>query len=168
MIDAAWNEIVLDISTPAKRRALAAIVGRWIDGCRRAGFQAIEPDNLDSYTRSRGALTAADAKAFARLLTARAHAAGMAIAQKNAAEFAPAGQSLGFDFAIAEECNVYHECGAYTKAYGARVFEIEYPDNGGVANYQAACEGRGKRISIVYRDRAVVPRGRSGYQFRGC
>ena len=39
-------------------------------------------------------------------------------------ELARIGQTrIGFDFAVAEECAVYHECSAYTRAYG--------PDPGG-------------------------------------
>ena len=78
-------EVLLDTSTPDRRRDLAGIVGRWIDGCAADGYRAVEPDNLDSFTRSRGLLTRADALAVARLLAVRAHRAGLAIAQKNLA-----------------------------------------------------------------------------------
>jgi hypothetical protein len=167
--DADWpGEVVLDTSTAPKRRALARIVGGWIRGCARDGFQAVEPDNLDSWTRSRGRLTRADNRAFAALLTTRAHAAGLAIGQKNAAELAPAGRRIGFDFAIAEECHVYDECGAYVDAYGTRVYEIEYLDAGGTPNFDRACAARGSRISIVLRDRDVVPRGAAGYRYGWC
>ena len=37
----------LDTRTDAKRRQLARIVGRWIDGCAADGFDAVEFDNLD-------------------------------------------------------------------------------------------------------------------------
>src|SRR5438876_123758 len=82
---------------------------------------------------------------------------GLAIAQKNAAEISAKGARIGFDFAIAEECQAYSECGSYTRVYGARVIEIEYPDNGGRAGFEAACRARGDSISIVYRDRDVLP-----------
>ena len=168
MIDRGWNEQLLDTSTAVKRRAIAAIVGGWIRACARAGYRAVEPDNLDSFTRSRGALTAADNLALARLLIAGAHAAGLAIAQKNAAELAGAGRRLGFDFAIAEECQPYGECDRYLNAYGTRVIEIEYPDNGGQRNFDQACRLRGDRISIVYRDRNVTPAGQPGFLERRC
>ncbi len=168
VVGAAWNEQLLDTSTPAKRRGLAAVVDGWMDGCARAGFRAVEPDNLDSWTRSRGALTAADNLALARLLIVHAHADGLAIAQKNAAELAATGRRLGFDFAIAEECQAYDECGSYVRAYGAEVIEIEYPDNGGLANFERACALRGARISIVYRDRNVTPAGHPGFVERRC
>lgn len=168
VIDRAWHEQLLDTSTAAKRTALARIVGSWIAGCARVGFQAIEPDNLDSWVRSDGALTVRANLAFAASLIARAHSLGLAIAQKNATEVAPTGRRLGFDFAIAEECQAYGECGAYMRAYGGEVIEIEYPDNGGAVGFAAACRARGNLISIVYRDRSVTPAGRAGYVERSC
>jgi hypothetical protein len=104
VVDQGWGERLLDTSTAARRRALLRVVGRWIDGCARSGFRAVEPDNLDSYSRSKGALTLSDNKAFATMLIRRAHADGLAIAQKNTPELGGAGRALGFDFAIAEEC----------------------------------------------------------------
>jgi Glycoside-hydrolase family GH114 len=168
VIDRTWQEQLLDTSTAPKRRALARIVGSWIAGCAHAGFQAVEPDNLDSWDRSQGALTARANLALAALLIARAHRLGLAIAQKNAAEVAPTGRRLGFDFAIAEECQPYGECGAYTRAYGREVIEIEYPDNGGPAGFAAACRARGQQISIVYRDRKVTPAGQPGHVEQRC
>jgi hypothetical protein len=167
--DPGWpGEVLLDTSTRARQRGIARVVGRWIDGCARAGYAAVEPDNLDTWTRSHRLLRRAGNVAVARRLAARAHAAGLAIAQKNAAELAPRGPAIGFDFAIAEECQRYRECGAYTGAYGDHVVEIEYPDSGGRANFRLACRRRGDRISIQYRDRDVLPRGRHGYVAEWC
>ncbi|MFC5214839.1 endo alpha-1,4 polygalactosaminidase [Streptomyces coerulescens] len=164
VVDRDWDEILLDISTPAKRERLAGIVGKWIDGCADAGFQAVEADNLDSNERSDGLLTAADNVAFGKLLAARAHAAGLAIGQKNAASLARRGRDLGFDFAVAEECGQYEECGAYADAYDDRVFVIEYRADG----LAAACEEWGDQLSVVLRDLDVVPVGEAGYRRRTC
>lgn len=129
--DPGWpGEILLDTRSRTTRSALARIVGDWIADCGRRGFQAVEPDNLDSWTRSRALLTMAGNVALARLLVAQAHSAGLAIAQKNAVELAGSRRSIGFDFAVSEECQVYDECGAYLAAYGREVYEIEYSDNG--------------------------------------
>jgi hypothetical protein len=175
--DPVWrDEIVLDSSTAAKRKEIAKVVGGWFDGCAAAGFQAVEPDNLDSWTRSKGLVKQADNVALAKLLVERAHAANLAIAQKNAAELAPdARASIGFDFAIAEECQPQEECDEYTDEYDDQVYEIEYDDAGGVAGYQAACKARGAKISIIYRDRAVAPKPLAGapaleepYVYRAC
>ncbi len=103
--------------------------------------------------------------AFAKLLIRDAHQARLAIAQKNTPELSA--KHLGFDFAVAEECEVYRECGAYTKTYGRRVIEIEYTDNGRQA-YERACAARSGDISIMLRDRDVVPRGAAGYVHQTC
>lgn len=166
--DTTWGEILLDTSTAAKRTAIAAIVDGWIDGCGAAGYQAIEPDNLDSWTRSQRLLTQAENQAMATLLASHAHADDLAIAQKNAVELAPVGRMIGFDFAIAEECQVYDECDGYTATYGDEVYEIEYDDNGGQANFDAACSARGATLSIIYRDRDVLPLGDPSYVYQWC
>jgi hypothetical protein len=159
---------VLDVGTAHKRAALARIVGRWIDGCSRKGFQAVEPDNLDSFSRSHHLLTLGDDLRFAALLVKRAHADGLAIAQKNTAELHHRGRrKAGFDFAIAEECQVFSECSAYTRVYGAHVIEVEYTDNGR-RYYRRACAARGDTISILLRDRDVLPRGRKAYVYKAC
>ncbi len=85
--DPEWkDEYLLDTSTAGKRNALMSVVGPWIDKCARDGFNAIEADNLDSWTRSRSVLGKEANIAFATRLAERAHAAGLAIAQKNASE----------------------------------------------------------------------------------
>lgn len=166
--DPGWpGEVLLDTRTPARRAALAGIVGAWIDGCARSRFDAVEPDNLDSWTRSRGLLRRADGIAFARLLTARSHARGLAVAQKNAADLSARGPAIGFDFAVAEECQVYDECSAYTAAYGRRVIEIEYADQGR-RFFTAACRRRRGRASIIYRDRELSRPGTAGYVYARC
>lgn len=164
VVDQDWDEALLDISTAAKRERLAGIVGKWIDSCAASGFQAVEADNLDSSERSEGLLTAGDNLAFGKLLATRAHAAGLAIGQKNAAGLARQGRRIGFDFAVAEECGQYDECGAYADAYDDRVFVIEYRSDG----LKAACADWGDRLSVVLRDLDVVPAGEGGYRRRAC
>jgi Glycoside-hydrolase family GH114 len=163
------GEVLLDTSTAPKRAALARIVGVWIRGCAASGYQGVEFDNLDSWTGSKGTLTRAGNLAFARQLVIRGHAAGLAVAQKNTAEILPgARRSIGFDFAVVEECQAYHECDVFTRAYGARVYEVEYDDAGGVRGFEAACAARGSSTSIVFRDRGLVLAGSTGYRFRTC
>lgn len=167
--DANWpDEVLLDIGTRTHRRVLARIVDRSFGVCERKGFDAVEPDNLDSWTRSRGLLQRADAVSYSRLLVRRAHARGLAIAQKNAVSLAPHRGVVGWDFAVAEECQVYRECDRFTAAYGGAVIEIEYHDAGGRANFTAACAARGSQIAIVYRDLDLVPAGRPGHVYDSC
>jgi len=164
--DEGWpGEYLFDISTKSQRKRLATIVDNWFAGCASDGFDAVEPDNLDSFTRSGGLLDHADAVAFARLLIASAHQHGLAIAQKNTAEIDGAG--LGFDFAVAEECAVYDECGDYQQMYGGRVIEIEYTDNGRRAFAESCASSAGKR-SILLRDRNVTPAGDPDYVSQHC
>lgn len=164
--DPGWpDEVLIDLRTAKKRAAAATISRRWFAQCADRGYRAVEPDNLDSWTRSKGLITAKHARAYAKLLVRAAHGERLAIAQKNTADLN--GRRLGFDFAVVEECEVYRECGRYTRMYGRRVIEIEYTDNGRRA-FARACRVRGKKTSILLRDRDVVPRGAKGYVFRTC
>ncbi|MFJ1577226.1 endo alpha-1,4 polygalactosaminidase [Streptomyces sp. NPDC088182] len=164
VIDEDWAEPLLDISTEDRRDRLAGIVGGWIDGCADRGFDAVEADNLDSYLRSDGLLDRAEAAAFARLLAGRAHGAGLAIGQKNAAEMTGVRDKIGFDFAVAEECARYEECDAYADAFDDRVLVVEYRR----ADLTAACREWGDRLSVVLRDRDVVPAGEPGHVNARC
>ncbi|SEP04280.1 hypothetical protein SAMN05216267_10784 [Actinacidiphila rubida] len=162
--DQSWGEALLDVSTAAKRTRIAAKVGTWIDQCAAKGYQAIEPDNYDSYSRSKKLLTSAEAEAYIGLLSAHAHGQGLAIAQKNTVELAGDRTAAGLDFAIAEECGTYNECDGYTGAFGNHVIVIEYTAKG----LTKACTGWGGQLSIVRRDRDVVPAGSPGYVRKTC
>ncbi|MBB6488830.1 endo alpha-1,4 polygalactosaminidase [Rhizobium lusitanum] len=178
VVDKQWNEYLLDTSTDAKRAALMEIIGPWFDRCATDGFKGIDADNLDSWTRSKGVLAMADNVAFAKLLVKRAHVAGLAIAQKNASDLAPTGSSkIGFDFAIVEECQIWKECDKFTAAYGGLVYEIEYNDNtkdsegnpvDPLSIFNAACSARGNKISVIYRDRGLVPSKSPDYVYKLC
>jgi hypothetical protein len=158
--DPDWpGEFLVDVSTAEQRDRVLAVVGPWLDGCAAAGFTAVEPDNLDSWTRSDGLLDADDATATARALAERAHAAGLVIGQKNAPELAAAG--LGFDYAVAEDCGAYDECPVYTAAYGT-VLDVEYTDDG----FEAACGTPG--LSVQRRDLDVTAPGDPAYVSEWC
>lgn len=163
VIDPDWNEMLLDITTAAKRQELAMIVGGFIEGCASAGFDAVEIDNLDTYTRSGGRISEDDAVAFMQMLAQIAHAHGLAIAQKNSAELVGRKGEMGTDFVVAEECNRYSECGDYTAAYGDAVLVIEYRRQ----DFDKGCKDF-PQLSIVLRDRDLVPAGAAGYVYAGC
>jgi hypothetical protein len=163
VIDADWNEMLIDVGTPGKREAVAAIVGAWIAGCAGDGFQAVEIDNLDSFTRSGGRLAEADAVAAMRLFADAAHAHALPAAQKNSAELVGRRGDMATDFAVAEECNRYSECGDYTGAYGDAVIVIEYRQT----DFGAGCRDF-PGLSIVLRDRDLVTPGQGGYVYAGC
>ncbi|GAA2096599.1 endo alpha-1,4 polygalactosaminidase [Streptomyces albiaxialis] len=163
--DKEWDEAFLDLRTADKRERIAKKVGRWIDSCAEKGFQAVEPDNYDSYTRAPDKLlTAKQAQAFIKLLSERAHDKGLAIGQKNTPDLADARKANGLDFAVAEECGEYDECGRYAKAFDDRVVVIEYTRDG----LAKACEGWGDRLSVVRRDVDVSKPGDDGYVRQTC
>lgn len=161
VVDGQWDEILLDITTDAKRRAVADVVNGWIDGCAADGFKAVEPDNLDSFSRSQNLIDEQDAIAYISLLISHAHSKGLAIAQKNTigdlgdGGIGTAGRDAGLDFAVAEECGRYTECDGYRELYGNRVIVIEYTTSG----FNKACTAVGASVSVVRRDTAVSPNG---------
>ncbi|MCW2767193.1 MAG: Secreted protein [Nocardioides sp.] len=151
--DEAWNEFLLDLRTADKRVALAKIVGRWVRGCAEDGFDAVEFDNLDSFTRSDGLLKRKQAIAYATLLVKKAHGSGLAAGQKNLAGFD--GTRVGYDFAVSEECGRYDECASYVAHYGRRVLAIEYRRQ----DFRSTCDQFGSRLAVVLRNRALSPGG---------
>jgi hypothetical protein len=153
VVDSVWGEWLLDIRTAAKRDALARIMGRWTRGCAAHGFQAVEYDNLDSFSRSHHLISKADARRYAALLVRRAHAAGLAAAQKNWAEWN--GTTVGFDFAVAEQCGQYHECDRYVAHYGRHVLAVEYRD----AAFRRTCARWSDVIAVVRRDVELTRHG---------
>lgn len=163
VIDENWNEMLLDTSTDAKRAALVRIVGGWIQGCAASGFDAVEIDNLDSYSRSGGLLKEANNIAFMKLLSTAAHGSGLAIAQKNSAELVNQAKQMGTDFAVVEECNRWNECGDYQSGYGNLVFIIEYREQ----DFKKGCTDH-PELSIVLRDLDVTTPGSGSYVYDGC
>lgn len=167
--DPDWpDEALLDTSTPENRERIAAQVIPWIEGCADAGFDAVEFDNLDTYTRSDEALTLDDNLALATAFVDAAHAAGLAAGQKNSAEDAAVlHDQAGFDFAVTEECAAYSECGAYTAVYGDAVIDIEYTDEL-PRPFAEMCADEESPGSMVLRDRDLLTPADEGYVFETC
>lgn len=105
--------------------------------------------------------------ALARELVAVAHGAGLAAAQKNAAEDAAVMRAAGFDFAVAEECAAYTECTSYIGVYGRHVLDIEYTDNL-PRPFDQMCADPDTPESVVLRDRDLVAPSQPGYQLVLC
>lgn len=166
VVDGGWGETLLDISTSAKRQRLVDLQKVWLDDIAARGFKAVEPDNQDSFSRSQGQISESDAWAYLKLFTEAAHERGLAVAQKNNAEFTAIGKNeIGFDFAIAEECAVWNECSEYIDAYGRNVISIEYNDQSSSA-FRRSVARYGDQISLVRRDRGVSPRGSGSYFYQ--
>ncbi|MFX5602615.1 endo alpha-1,4 polygalactosaminidase, partial [Acinetobacter baumannii] len=79
VIDPDWpDERLADTSTAEKRDRVVAHVAPWVRGCAASGFRAVEFDNLDTFTRTDGALTLQDNAAVATALVRVAHEMGLA------------------------------------------------------------------------------------------
>lgn len=107
---------------------LAPLMRARLSICRRKGFDAVEPDNLDGYANETGfPLTSEDQLKYNRRIARIAHELGLSIALKNDLDQVDELRSE-FDFAINEECFQYRECGKlrpFTK-HGKAVLEVEY------------------------------------------
>ena len=169
VVDAGWpDEIIFDTSTDRRRAAIVTALRPTLERCAAAGFNAVEIDNLDSFTRSGSALTAADNIALVALFAAETHGLGLAIGQKNSAELAARLRAeVGFDFAVTEECDRFAECGVYTDAYGDDVLDIEYTDDLR-DSFAEACARVDRPRSMVLRDRELVANTDPGYAFERC
>ena len=170
LADPDWpDEFLLDISSPEARAANLAQVAPIIRACAEKGFDAVEFDNLDNYTRSDDRLDMEDALAFAALLVAEAVKLGLPAAQKNTADLGARGRDeAGFAFAVTEECHRWDECAAFTGVYGRdQVLGIEYADDlrGSFAD---ACADADRPGSLILRDRMLTRAGAEGYVFDVC
>ncbi|HLS93472.1 MAG TPA: endo alpha-1,4 polygalactosaminidase [Microbacterium sp.] len=155
---------------PSSERGSSRSSAPVIEGCARAGFDAVEFDNLDTWTRF-DAIDPEGAQALAQEYAVRAHEVGLAAAQKNAVEVAATARAeLGFDFAVVEECAAWAECAAYAEAYGDSVLQIEYPDVLAEAGLTFAdvCAAEDRAPLTILRDRALAPHDEPGALYRRC
>jgi endo-alpha-1,4-polygalactosaminidase (GH114 family) len=172
--DPNWGgEYLVDISSAAKRARAAAWVQQMIRVCADKGFDAVEYDNLDSWTRFDGTpiegqvpFGKEQAIRYAKTLTKRAHALGLAVAQKNTLQLSrrQSHDRIGFDFAIAEECGRYRECRDWRARFGNHVIDIEYRRT----DFKRACRAIGSRTSVVLRDLNVTRPGSRTYRYAAC
>lgn len=168
LVDAGWpDEYLFDTSSEASRSQLVDLVGEQIRGCAADGYATVEIDNLDSYTRSDGALTWGDNRSLAEAYVRIAHDAGLAVAQKNTAEHAEELAAAGFDFAVAESCAAFAECDDYSAVYPA-VLDVEYVDETSRDDFLAACGDADPRVSMIRRDLQLVAPPASGHVFEAC
>jgi hypothetical protein len=107
---------------------LGPIMSARLDLCKQKGFDGVEPDNVNGYTKLTGFhLTYRDQLKYNTFLAKAAHARGLAVALKN-----DVGQVQDlvayFDFSLDEQCFQYRECNKLAPFLGAGkpVFEVEY------------------------------------------
>lgn len=112
---------------------LAPIMQARMDQCKRLGFVAIDPDNVNGYMNDTGFdLTRDDQLAYHRWLMRQAHARGLAIVLKNSPDLAATLAAEGYDMALTESCVADDFCDAFTAftAAGKPVISLEYTDEG--------------------------------------
>jgi Glycoside-hydrolase family GH114 len=107
---------------------LGPILAARFDLCKAKGFDAVEPDNMDTYQARTGfPLTYQDEITFSTWLVTQAHRRGLSIGQKN--DPAQVKALVGeFDWALLEECFYYTFCGKFAPYVqsGKVVFDTEY------------------------------------------
>ena len=165
--DPNWDgEYLVDLSTVSRRYLATQHVATMIDTCAAKGFDAVEFDNLDSWTRFAVPFDQDEAVAYAAALTGYAHSVGLAAGQKNTPELGAevSLDAIGFDFAIAEECGRFDECEAYTDVFGDDVIAIEYSADG----FAAACAAIGDQVAVVRRDIEVTTPDSPTYVYDSC
>ena len=137
---------------------LAPIMEARITQCAAKGFDAIEPDNMDAWDADTGFdLTLEDALRYATWLAEKAHAHGLAAAQKNAPELTPDLVST-YDFAITESCAEGNWCDAMTPyiTEGKAVLAAEYTDVTSESGFRTMCGEPGLAgMSLIYKHREL-------------
>lgn len=165
--DPDWpGEHPIDISNNAKRRTAVEFVSSRLEHCAQQGFDAVELDNLDTFTRYPDApFDREDAIAYAHLLVEAATEEGLAVGQKNTPELLGVARTeIGFGFAIVEECGTYDECQPFVDTFEGRVYDVEYTADG----LAAACEAIGDVGAVIQRDLELVTPDDPGYLYATC
>jgi hypothetical protein len=136
---------------------LAPIMRARLDLCTAKGFDGVEPDNIEIHETKTGfPITYADQLAYAGWLAAEAHARGLAIGLKNAADMVEDALPI-FDFAITEDAFFYswnEELLPFVEA-GKAVFAAEYTDMD--VDFRAACAwGQNHGIQFILKNRILT------------
>jgi len=116
----------------ADLNGLKAMILDRLSICKKKGFDAVEPDNVDGYTNSTGfPLTPQEQLTFNIFVANTAHDLGLSVGLKNDNDQTAQLQPY-FDWALDEECNYYNECGTESPFINANkaVFNAEYVDDG--------------------------------------
>ena len=118
---------------------LKPVIESRLDLCKKKGFDAVEPDNIDGYTNETGfPLTYADQLKYNLWLADEAHARGLLIGLKNDPDQVQ--DLVGvYDWAMTEDCFDQGWCEqmvGFVQA-GKPVFAAEYTDSG--VNFEHAC-----------------------------
>jgi hypothetical protein len=141
-------------------KALLPIIDARVAKCEKAGFDAVDFDNVDGYANTTGfPLTGAEQLRFDKAIAGLAHRRGLSVGLKNDLDQLGALRT-SFDFAVNEQCFQFRECGLYNGWVKARksVVEIEYTGNPKAICLSAAAGGRDAMIkALALNDKPYVP-----------
>ncbi len=131
---AGWpGELWLDVRPSGPNyAALQGIMSARFKACKDKGFDAVEPDNIDSYQNKPGfSTTAADQLTYNKWIATTVHGLGMAVFQKNDLDQVAALEPF-YDGILDEECNKYSECDTLAPYVKAKkpAWDAEYQDEG--------------------------------------
>ena len=155
--------------------ALKPMLNERISMCARKGFDAVELDDIDSFSPPSTTgfyLTPGDARNYLAYAFNLIHAHGMTAMWKNNPTLARWGVRYA-DGAVVEECYVYHECGSWhvftadrTKAQptGKWVGEAEYGSDHYVCNPGQRC-GHRRSFATFCRVEYAGPNGFAAVKF---
>lgn len=133
---------------------LAPIMRARLDLCKEKGFDAVEPDNIDSYTTDTGfPLTYDDQLEYNHWLADEAHQRGLSIGLKNNSDQV-AELIDDFDWALTESCFEQEWCEAllpFIEA-GKPVFAAEYTDAGTTLD-EFCAQAQTLRINAILKNR---------------
>jgi len=167
-VDENWpDEMALNTSTPESRAALALILGEWIEGCRTSGYQAVEFDNLDSYSRFDG-LTLDHKRDFRVPVggtSARPRPRGRPKEHGRARQ--PRSRRDRLRLCHQRRVLLYDECSAYSDVYGDQFLDIEYQTDDPHA-LDGLCDDPDIPVLTIVRDRALSPAGDPDSVFWSC
>jgi hypothetical protein len=128
-----------------QRDTLAPIFEARLDLARQKHCDAVDPDNVDGFANETGfSISKDDQRGFNRWLADAAHARGLAIGLKNAAELV--GDLVEtFDFAVIESCAADQACGAFEPFADRKkpVYQIEYRTE--TTDWDAVCRDATRR-----------------------
>jgi hypothetical protein len=161
-------------------RVLEPIMTRRFEMCRRKGFDAVDPDNINGFRNNTGfPLTAREQLRYDEWVAREVHALGMAVFEKN--DLTQARQlEPYFDGVVDEQCNQYHECGMlrpYRHA-GKPVMDIEYSlstsrfcaadDAAGIMGARLNLALNGARFEPCWAQARVAQASAGGRRLRGA
>ncbi len=130
---------------------LEPIMTKRLEMCRAKGFDAVEPDNIDTYEEPATGfpLTGAEQITYDTWIADEVHSLGMAVLQKNDGE-QTSSLRTHFDGALTEECNVYSECSNFTPylAEGKPVLNAEYGSSNAFCSADEAAGIEGARFDL--------------------